>query len=159
LCALGLLLYLLVLMRFDPRELVIGAGDQWIAGGALAISALTLTEISRSVPLSSTLHALHSPAADLGAVTWIIALIWLPLLLVAEVAAPRLGRQSRRWSTLFPVGMYAASGFQVARSAGISFAGSFAEAWTWVALALWALLAAAAARRAISQAVRRSPSV
>ena len=27
--------------RFDVRQVVTGAGDQWIAGGALAISALT----------------------------------------------------------------------------------------------------------------------
>jgi hypothetical protein len=32
--------------RFDVRELVIGRGDQWITGGALAISALTATNIA-----------------------------------------------------------------------------------------------------------------
>lgn len=149
LCALGLALYLAVLMRFDPREVGTGDGDHWIAGGALAISALTLIEISRAASRQITLHSLGSPLADLGAAVWIIALLWLPMLLVAELAAPRLGRQPKRWSTLFPVGMYAASGFEVARAAGLSFAASFASGWTWVALALWAILAAATARLAI----------
>lgn len=158
LCALGLALYLAVLMRFDPKELVTGDGDHWIAGGALAISALTLTEISRAASRQGTLHSLGSPLADLGAAVWIIALLWLPLLVLAELAAPRLRRHSKRWSTLFPVGMYAASGFEVARTAGLSFAGSFASGWTWVAVALWAILATAMARQAVRVPAGRSLS-
>ncbi len=158
LCALALALYLIVFMRFDPQELVAGSGDQWIAGGALAISALTVAEISRAVSRDLALHSLGSPLAELGAAVWIIALMWLPLLLIAEVAVPRHGRNWRRWSTLFPVGMYAASGFEVARTAGLSFAGSFASGWTWVAVALWALLAAAVSRQAIRWAKGRSAS-
>ena len=157
LCALALALYLIAFMRFDPQELVTGAGDQWIAGGALAISALTVTEISSAASRDVALHSLGSPLAQFGAAVWIIALMWLPLLLIAEVATPRLGRHSRRWSTLFPVGMYAASGFEVARTAGLSFAGSFASGWTWVAVALWVLLAAAVSRQAIRWATGRSP--
>lgn len=37
---LGLLLYTMALFYFDYREVATGAGDQWVAGGALAISAL-----------------------------------------------------------------------------------------------------------------------
>jgi hypothetical protein len=37
---LGLSAYVVTLTRFDLRQLLTGRGDQWIAGGALAISAL-----------------------------------------------------------------------------------------------------------------------
>ncbi|CAK7281615.1 hypothetical protein [Streptomyces misionensis] len=36
---LGPALYVLALFRFDPRQLLEGAGDHWVAGGALAFSA------------------------------------------------------------------------------------------------------------------------
>lgn len=37
---LGLVLYVVALALFDVRQILTGAGDQWVAGGALAISAL-----------------------------------------------------------------------------------------------------------------------
>lgn len=37
---LGLVLYGVALALFDPRQVAEGAGDQWVAGGALAVSAL-----------------------------------------------------------------------------------------------------------------------
>jgi hypothetical protein len=37
---LGVLLYALVIARFDRRQLTTARGDQWVTGGALAISAL-----------------------------------------------------------------------------------------------------------------------
>lgn len=147
LCALGLALYLVVSARFDPRELLRGLGDHWVAGGALAISALTLGLISRAVLRQAALHHLGRPVADLSAVIWILSALWLPVMLAGELVAPRLRYNVRRWSTLFPVGMYAVSGFEVAHVSWLAFGGSFARVLIWVAMGLWLVLAAGIGRR------------
>jgi tellurite resistance protein TehA-like permease len=58
------------------------------------------------------LHSLGSLEAELralGLITWTFAVAWLPLLLLSsELPRPRLDYDLRRWSTVFPVGMYAA---------------------------------------------------
>jgi tellurite resistance protein TehA-like permease len=145
-CVVALALYVVVALHFDLRELLRGNGDQWIVGGALAISALTMGALGRAFSRVGP-HFLASPLADVAAVIWVLGLIWLPVLLATELVAPRLRYESRRWATLFPVGMYAASGFEVARISGLGFAGSFARGWTWVAVALWLVLAWLGARR------------
>ena len=43
--AAGLALYVRAAIAFDVRELVRGRGDQWVAGGALAISALACARL------------------------------------------------------------------------------------------------------------------
>jgi hypothetical protein len=117
LLALGLGLYGATIARFAFSALVRGGGDQWIAGGALAISGEACAKLS-----------LHSAAV----VLWVVALAWLPALLAGELARPRVGPPSTRWSTVFPLGMYAALSFQVSTPV--------AEAMTVIALIVWALV-------------------
>jgi tellurite resistance protein TehA-like permease len=77
-------------------------------------------------------------------------MLWLPVLLLAEALRPRLRYDVRRWSTVFPVGMYAACSFAVGQAARASAITSFARAWVWVALAVWAAVLAAMIRRAVA---------
>lgn len=42
---------------------------------------------------------------------------WLPAWVPGEVVWPRLNYDVRRWSTVFPVGMYAVRSFNAARAA------------------------------------------
>ncbi|GHE10722.1 hypothetical protein GCM10010339_67800 [Streptomyces alanosinicus] len=116
---LGLVLYGLALARFDPRQVLEGAGDHWIAGGALAISALA----------GATLLI----AGDSGLYLWddddrgvlrtvtvallVLDLAWYVVLLAAEVTRPRRGYDLRRWSTVFPMGMTAT--LSVATAVGV----------------------------------------
>ena len=125
--ALGLAFYVFVVARFDLRHVLEGSGDHWIAGGALAIAALACARCG-----------LHT----LALAVWAAAAAWLPVLLVAEVMRPRLRFHALRWSTVFPLGMYAVCSF----AAGGGLTG-FARAWAWVALAGWAAVAAATVRR------------
>ena len=110
---LGLGFYLFVLARFDARELGRGQGDHWITGCALAIAALAGGKIAQAA------RSLHTLGGGTGAlkwtalVLWLLAIAWLPLLLAAETLRPRLRYDARRWSTVFPVGMYAACSFVV----------------------------------------------
>jgi len=96
------------------------AGDDWIAMGALAISALAASSLSEAMGRLGAAKELTSLAPDLGAVCWIGASVWLAPLLWRE----RRGLFTRvpwrygfdRWSTVFPLGMYSVSAASVARA-------------------------------------------
>ena len=130
----GLVLYARAARRFRLRELVRGAGDHWVAGGALAISTLACADLAARLPAEAL---------------WLCALAWLPALVAGELLEPRLGGVPARWSTAFPLGMYAAMSFAVSRLAGLGWLEPLARDWTVVATAVWALvlIASVAPRR------------
>ena len=131
----GLALYARIAARFAPRELVDGDGDQWVAGGALAISALACATLAAAWGAPDTLQIA-------SVALWAAALAWLPPLVAGEAARPRAGSVQARWATVFPLGMYAAMTFAVASVAGAPSLHPAASAWTVAALAAWALTAA-----------------
>jgi tellurite resistance protein TehA-like permease len=139
----GLALYAWAAASFDPAEIRSGRGDQWIAGGALAIAALAAATTAKT---SGAAHP--GDAIDTAAfVLWLLAIAWLPVLLAGELLPPRAGAGPRRWSTVFPVGMYAAMSNAVGHATGRAWVGTFAREWTWVAVAVWAVVAATSLRR------------
>ncbi len=146
--ALGLGFYAAVVSSFDPRQLLVGRGDHWIAGGALAIATLACARITVTTSLVQPLHRAHDPLTTASLALWAAAIAWLPPLLVSEVAAPRFGYDVRRWSTVFPLGMYAVCSFAVARACDISGIADFARAWIWVAFTVWLVSFAHLARQA-----------
>jgi tellurite resistance protein TehA-like permease len=146
---LGLLAYVFVLVRFDLRQLVAGRGDHWVAGGALAIAALACAHIAQVAAGSSRLDGLLPALEDASLALWAAAACWLPVLIACELIAPRLSYDPRRWSTAFPVGMYAACSFAVGDVAGIDGLVTFARVWIWVALAVWAAVGAGMVRRGL----------
>jgi hypothetical protein len=48
------MLYGMVVRRFDFRQVVRGAGDQWVLGGALAISALAGSALLEASAISGS---------------------------------------------------------------------------------------------------------
>ncbi len=139
----GLAFYVLVILRFDFRQLAVGRGDHWITGGALAISTLAVARIAVA---GRDLHALIAIAGFLKAASialWVLAILWLPLLVAAELRWRRFAYHAQRWSTVFPVGMYAACSFMVAAAADAPAIRAFARVWAWVGLAVWVLVGAA----------------
>jgi tellurite resistance protein TehA-like permease len=152
--ALGIAAYVLVLARFDLSQLRVGRGDHWVAGGALAIAALACGEVARAADGLSGLHRLGSALGVAAFALWLLAIGWLPALAVAEVIAPRLSYDARRWSTVFPVGMYAACSFTVGDLRARDVLPDFARVWIWVALGLWVVVFAAMLRRGL--ALRRT---
>src|SRR5436190_6677925 len=82
---LGLALYLLVLWRFDFRQLLKGRGDHWITGGALAISTLAVTRIAVAARAVDVLGGTAGALSTVSLVIWAITMAWLPLLIAAEV--------------------------------------------------------------------------
>jgi tellurite resistance protein TehA-like permease len=143
---LGLAFYLLVLVRFDFRQLVVGRGDHWITGGALAISTLAAGQIALD---ARTLDVLSFDALKAAAIVlWAVTVAWLPALVLFEALRPRLEHDLRRWATVFPVGMYAACSFVVGSVAHATAITDFARVWVWIAVALWLVVALGTVRSA-----------
>ncbi|MDX6644317.1 MAG: nitrate reductase gamma subunit [Miltoncostaeaceae bacterium] len=157
---LGLVLYALVIVRFDRRQLTVGLGDHWITGGALAISALAAAEAALAAGTLGALGAIRSLLQNGSLVLWALAAAWLPVLLVGEAVRPRLRYDVRRWSTVFPVGMLAAAGFVVGRAADAPARTQFARVWLWAGLAVWLLVAGGSfggGLRRLARTSRRAP--
>jgi tellurite resistance protein TehA-like permease len=147
--ALGLCFYVFVISRFDMRQLGVGRGDHWITGGALAISTLAAGKITSGAKALAILGHGGGVLKYLSLALWIVTMLWLPLLLLAEVLRPRLSYDVRRWSTVFPFGMYAACSFVVGKVAQAGAITSFARIWVWVALAVWAVVSVGMLVRAV----------
>jgi hypothetical protein len=155
--ALGLAAYPLVATRFDLRELASGGGDQWIAGGALAIAAVACAALGGAAASVHAPPSLH-PVLDRAAlVVWVLAVAWLPVLVAGELRRPLRGYDLRRWATVFPVGMYAVCSFLVAGADDIGPIGTFARVWVWVAVAVWAFAFLALARNGLRVAAHYDP--
>jgi hypothetical protein len=136
--ALGLALYLFVLASFEFRQLFEGKGDQWVSGGALAISTLAAARIAIGAHLE---HWGSAPALQtVSVVLWACSAAWLPALVLAELIGPRLRYDVRRWATVFPLGMYAACSFDAGRAAAVSGLIDFARVWVWIAFAAWCVV-------------------
>ncbi|MGW0576602.1 tellurite resistance/C4-dicarboxylate transporter family protein [Streptomyces sp. NPDC002920] len=156
---LGLVLYGLMLIRFDWRQIVVGAGDQWVAGGALAVSALAGAKL-----LSADTGSLYLWNDDdrgvLRTVTvalLVLDLCWYAVLLFAEVRWPRPRYDVRRWATVFPMGMTAAGLTAVATAVDAPGLKGPGQVLLWVAAAAWLAVAAGAVAEA-SRATRSSRS-
>jgi hypothetical protein len=145
---LGGVLYLLVLVRYDLRHLRSASGDHWMAGGALAIAALAAGQAALAA------RELHVPALNdwlefVAVAVWVLSVAWLPALIASEALWPRLSYDLRRWSTVFPLGMYAACSFVVGRAAHLPALQTGARVWVWVAVTAWAAVCGAMLRRGV----------
>jgi tellurite resistance protein TehA-like permease len=135
-----------VIARFDLGQLAVGRGDHWITGGALAISTLAAGKITTGAKTLAVLGGASGTLKSVSLGLWALTMLWLPVLLLAEALRLRLIYDVRRWSTVFPVGMYAACSFAVGQAAHASAITSFARAWVWVALVVWLIVFAAMLR-------------
>ncbi|MFE9552088.1 tellurite resistance/C4-dicarboxylate transporter family protein [Streptomyces sp. NPDC006703] len=132
----GLILYVEALGHFDFRQLRIGAGDQWIGGGALAISALAASRLALSPVWTG---AAHTALETTTLVLLGLSLAWCAVLLVAETRWPRPGYDIRRWSTVFPVGMTAVAALSTAAATEIDWLHTLGQVLLWIAVVLWLL--------------------
>ncbi|MGW6865829.1 tellurite resistance/C4-dicarboxylate transporter family protein [Streptomyces sp. NPDC054904] len=128
---LGLLLYALALPRFDFREVTGGAGDHWVAGGALSITALAGAKLTAS-PLWT--GAAHTALRTLTLACLAVSLAWYAVLLAAEVRSPRPHYDIRRWSTVFPLGMTATACLFTAAATGPGWLRPLGEVLLWIAV-------------------------
>lgn len=148
-----------MISRFDLRQLLVGRGDHWITGGALAISTLAAGRITLGAHSLDELGALTGSAKTISVVLWGLTMAWLPVLLACELLRPRPGYEVRRWSTVFPAGMYAACSFVVGAAAHVPGITDFARVWVWAGFGLWLVVFAAMFRRELALARGEHPPV
>ncbi|MDD9380581.1 tellurite resistance/C4-dicarboxylate transporter family protein [Streptomyces sp. ZAF1911] len=137
---LGVLLYAEALVRFDFRQVVSGAGDHWVAGGALSITALAGSGLTASPLWTGWAHAgLRTVTlAALG-----LSLAWYAVLLAAEAVRPRPRYDTRRWSSVFPLGMTATACLSAAAPTGVAWLRPLGAVLLWVAVGACVLTCAA----------------
>jgi hypothetical protein len=143
---LGLVLYAGVLARFDWRQLSVGAGDQWVVAGALAISSLAGAQLVLAGERLHLLTPLQAPLRIATLVIWAIALTGYVVLLGTELGWPRWAYDQRRWATVFPMGMTAAASIAVGAVEGLRSVTVVGEVLLWPGLAAWVLTAVASTR-------------
>ncbi|MCG7206326.1 tellurite resistance/C4-dicarboxylate transporter family protein [Streptomyces arenae] len=142
---LGLALYGLAVPHFVWRQVVEGPGDQWVAGGALAISALAGAKLLAAD--SARLYLWNDDdrgvLRTVSVALLILDLAWYVVLLAAEVVRPRPRYDVRRWATVFPMGMTAAATLSVA-AVCLPWLDGLGRVLVWVAVAAWLAVAAGA---------------
>ncbi|AZQ36871.1 hypothetical protein EJ357_28290 [Streptomyces cyaneochromogenes] len=143
---LGLPLYAIALTRFDLRQVAHGPGDHWVAGGALAISALAGSRLIAAD--SAELYLWNDDDSgvlrNVTVALLVLDLAWYAVLLVAEIAWPRPHYDVRRWATVFPMGMTAAATLSVATAVDVPWLRTPGEALLWTAVAAWLAVTAGA---------------
>ena len=158
LLALGLGLYVFDISRFDFRQLAVGHGDHWITGGALGLATLAVVKIADAANEFGILGGRTGALKDVAIGLWVLAMLWLVVLVFAEVRWPRLALGAPRWSTVFPLGMYAASSFAVGAIAHADAITSFARVSVWIAFAAWAVVFAATVGRGVEVVRGQGPA-
>ncbi|MFF3845154.1 tellurite resistance/C4-dicarboxylate transporter family protein [Streptomyces sp. NPDC002328] len=143
---LGLILYGIALWRFDRRQVAEGAGDHWVAGGALAISALAGAKLVEAGESGMYLWNADDRGAlrTLTAALLVLDLCCYVVLLLAEAWWPRPRYAVDRWATVFPMSMTAASTLTVAAALDVPWLKGPGEVLLWIAVAAWLAVAAGA---------------
>ncbi|MFI7340097.1 tellurite resistance/C4-dicarboxylate transporter family protein [Streptomyces sp. NPDC050085] len=143
----GIVLYAVAFARFDLRQVFDGAGDHWIAGGALAISALAAAKL---VVAGRAGDLWNSDATgvlrDMCGVLLVLDVAWYLVLAVAEVIEPRFRYDVRRWATVFPMGMTAVAMLSVAAAVGTPWLEGPGQVLLWIAVAVWLTVLVGAVR-------------
>ena len=150
----GLLLYLMVVALILLRWLTVPmtpatlGPPYWILMGATAISVLAG---ARDLALPAGIPVVRATAGFVEGFTfalWAFGTWWIPLLIILG-----LWRHIRRhwpltyeptlWSVVFPLGMYSVATLTFGKAAHLAFMEPLARFMLWVAVAAWALVAAA----------------
>ncbi|MGW2783906.1 tellurite resistance/C4-dicarboxylate transporter family protein [Streptomyces populi] len=151
----GVALYVLSLAHFDPWEVRKGAGDHWVAAGALGISALAGAGLVVARDADPYLWN-NDDQGVLRATTGALLALDLAccvLLAVAEVVWPRPRYDVRRWSSVFPMGMTAVATLAVAVALDVFRLRGPGQVLLWIAVAAW-LAAVVGTALAFRSAVR-----
>jgi len=118
-----------------------GAGDHWVAAGALGISALAGAGLVVARDADPYLWN-NDDQGVLRATTGALLALDLAccvLLAVAEVVWPRPRYDVRRWSSVFPMGMTAVATLAVAVALDVFRLRGPGQVLLWIAVAAWLL--------------------
>jgi tellurite resistance protein TehA-like permease len=168
---LGMVLYLavtwLIAWRalaapFVPEEVT---PDSWILMGALAITALAGDHILAAARTLNAPAALVDWARPVTLGAWVLASLWIPALLYAEVwradqTTGSLHYQGVWWAAVFPLGMYSTATAATGTELRMSSLQTISLVFFWIAFTVWTLVASGMLHSALAHHVpaqRRSP--
>jgi tellurite resistance protein TehA-like permease len=158
----SLIFYRYTLFRFSPGDL---SPPYWINMGAMAISTLAGSLLILNAPDAPYLLSLLPFLKGFTIFYWATGTWWIPMLLVLGVWRHVYRRFPLRydplyWGAVFPLGMYAASTYQMLAAMEFRFLGFLPRLFFGVALVAWlatfAGLAFELGQRALSRRPRRA---
>jgi tellurite resistance protein TehA-like permease len=120
--------------------------DSWILMGALAIATLAGAHLLQATDALGSLHWLSGAVAPATLVLWIVASLWIPVLLYAEIWRVDQRAGSLRfagvwWSAVFPLGMYSAATAVTGAELAMPALATISLVLFWIAATVWALVA------------------
>lgn len=132
----------MVFMRWSLRVVVPSHPPEWIATGAMAITALAGAELVAVTPRVELLGLLDPFIRGLTVLAWATATFWFPLLVGLAVWRHVLERQPWTyspvlWSMVFPLGMYSVSTDRVLTVFGVPHLSWVAPVVLVLAVAAW----------------------
>lgn len=134
-----LIFYRWIFFRVRAEELT---PPYWINMGAMAISTLAGALLATNATTAPFLHRLQPLIESLTVLCWAIGTWWIPLLVVlslwrhVRMRVP-LHYDPLYWGAVFPLGMYAACTFEMARTLDLGFLGWIPGVFFVAALLAW----------------------
>jgi tellurite resistance protein TehA-like permease len=108
--------------------------DIWILMGGAAIATL----------VGDHIHKAGLESVRPVTVTWIVATVWIPLLIYVTVQRFRRRRDPLPglwWAAVFPLGMYSAATYATAIETGWRWPTMVSLVFFWIAFAAWVIVA------------------
>jgi tellurite resistance protein TehA-like permease len=134
-----LILYRLLFFRLTPAQLT---PSFWISMGAVAITTLAGALLILNASKWELLIELVPFLKGITLMFWATATWWIPLLVSLGIWRHIIHRYPLRydpqyWSMVFPLGMYTASTFQLAKALSLPSLSAIPHYFFYVALAAW----------------------
>lgn len=134
-----LILYRWIFFSMKPEKFT---PDYWIDMGALAITTLAGAHLILVSEQWDFLRSLVPFLRGITLLSWATGSWWIPLLLLVELwrhtaGHVRFAYSPDYWSLVFPLGMYSAATFLLARATDLHFLDPIALTFAYIALAAW----------------------
>lgn len=129
--------------------------DSWILMGALAIATLAGGHLLKATDSLGALQGLSDWVGPATMAIWVIASLWIPILLYAEMWRVDQRPGSLRfagvwWSAVFPLGMYSAATAATAAELHVPALATVSLVFFWIAVTVWAVVTVGLSRAAVA---------
>ncbi|MBI2852815.1 MAG: tellurite resistance/C4-dicarboxylate transporter family protein [Chloroflexi bacterium] len=137
----SLIFYRYFFFRFSPQDL---APPYWINMGAVAISTLSGTILIGNAPNFVFLQEILPFLKGFTLFFWATGTWWIPMLVVLGIWRHFYKRlpvayNPLYWGAVFPLGMYTAATFQLAKVTSLLFLAQIPQYFIYFAIAAWVL--------------------